>query len=93
MLKTAAEIMGELGGRVRDRRRRLHLTQAEAAARAGVAYGTWRRLETRGRASMEDFVRAAIALRAEDDLDALFAPPAAASLDELLQAETGGRRR
>lgn len=62
-------------------------TQADAAARAGVAYRTWRRLESDGKASIEDLVRAAIALRCERDLGVLFPEPAATSMDALLQQQ------
>ena len=58
--------------------------QLEAAQRAGVAYRTWRRLETEGQASVEDMVKAAVALRCEEGLSALFPLPAASSLDALL---------
>lgn len=52
-------------------------------------------MEGRGQASMEDMVRAAIALRCDEDLAALFPEPAASSMDELLarQRLAAGRRR
>jgi transcriptional regulator with XRE-family HTH domain len=62
----------------------LNLTQAEAAEKSGVAYRTWRRMEKEGRASIEDLIRAAIALRCEQGLSTLFPEPAASSMDELL---------
>lgn len=60
------------------------LTQADAAAKAGVAYRTWRRMEKDGSASIEDLIRAAIALRCEQGLGTLFPEPVASSMDELL---------
>lgn len=87
MISTAPELMEMIGDAVRTRRTAMGLTQADAAARAGVAYRTWRRLESGGRASIEDLVRAAIALRAEAGLEALFPAPAAANLDELLKQQ------
>ena len=69
------------------------MTQQEAAARAGVAYRTWRRLEGSGAASIEDLVKAAFALRCEDQIDQLFPPVAAASLDALLEAQKQQRRK
>lgn len=62
--------------------------QREAAQRAGVAYRTRRRLETEGRASLDDLVKASVALRCEDALDTLFPLPAASSLDALLAQQT-----
>lgn len=87
--------LSKIGHRIRQRRLALNLTQQTAAAKAGVAYRTWRRLEGRGQASIEDMVRAAIALRCDEDLAALFPEPAAISMDELLarQRRAAGTRR
>jgi transcriptional regulator with XRE-family HTH domain len=79
-----ADSLARLGGQIRTRRLAMGLTQADAAGRAGVAYRTWRRMEKDGSASIEDLVRAAIALRCEQGLAALFPEPAASSMDELL---------
>ncbi|WP_369062362.1 helix-turn-helix transcriptional regulator [Caulobacter sp. 73W] len=87
MLKTPVELMEELGRRIAFRRKSLGLTQQAAAERSGVSYRTWRRLEVSGQASLSDVVKACIALRCEEGLDALFPPPAATSLDELLNQQ------
>ena len=63
------------------------------AQRAGVAYRTWRRLETEGRASLEDMVKAAVALRCEDALQVLFPLPVASDLDALLAQQAAAARR
>jgi transcriptional regulator with XRE-family HTH domain len=89
MLKTSAELVQELAGRVKVRRLAMGLPQQEAAQRSGIAYRTWRRLETEGKASIEDLIKAAIALRCEEALTALFPEPAAASLDDLLKRQAG----
>ncbi|GGC44613.1 hypothetical protein GCM10011371_35020 [Novosphingobium marinum] len=89
--------LSTLGQRIKARRVALGLTQKAAAERSGVAYRTWRRMEGEGKASIEDLVRAAIALRCEQDLARLFPEPAASSMDELLerqrQAELMRRKR
>ena len=82
-----ADLLTQMGRRIKTRRLALNLTQAEAAAKSGVAYRTWRRMETEGSASIEDLIRAAIALRCEQGLSTLFPEPAAGSMDELLQAQ------
>lgn len=87
MLKTPIELTQALAARVQARRAALGITQAEAARRSGVSYSTWRRMETQGRAAIEDLVRAAIVLRCEQDLAALFPPPVATSMDDLLKAQ------
>jgi transcriptional regulator with XRE-family HTH domain len=91
MILTPIELTASLGQRIRRRRVAMNLTQVEAAARAGVAYRTWRRLEADGKASIEDLVRAATALRCEQGLAGLFPEPAAASMDALLDQQKQGR--
>jgi len=80
-----SEISAEIGQKVKRRRLAMNLTQVDAASRAGVSYRTWRRLETEGKASIDDLVRAAVALRCEQDLFALFPEPVASSMDALLE--------
>ena len=82
-----SEQLSALGQHIRERRLALNLTQQAAAAKAGVAYRTWRRMEGEGKASIEDLVRAAIALRCEQGITNLFPKPAAGSMDELLQQQ------
>lgn len=84
MGSTLDDQMLDLGKRIKARRLALDLTQQAAAAKAGVAYRTWRRMEAEGRASIEDLVRAAIALRCDEGIAALFPEMAATSMDELL---------
>ena len=80
-----------LGQRIKRRRVAIGLTQADVASRAGVSYRTWRRLEAEGKASIDDLVRAALALRCEQDLAALFPEPAATSMDALLHQQQAAR--
>lgn len=93
MLETPSEIAIDLGKRVRACRAALGWTQIGAAERAGISYRTWRRLETEGKASIDDLIRAAIALRCEHTLKALFPPPAAHSMDSLLEMQRGAAKR
>jgi transcriptional regulator with XRE-family HTH domain len=98
MFKTPSELLQELGRRIGARRKALGWTQQAAAERSGVNYRTWRRLEGMGHASIEDLVKAAVALRCEEGLEGLFPAPAATSLDDLLrqqkaQARQAGARR
>lgn len=87
MFDTPTEMAAMLGLRIKRRRLGLGYTQADAADRAGVPYRTWRRLEAAGEASIETLVRAAITLRCEQDLTALFPEPAATSMDALLRQQ------
>ncbi len=84
IMSTLTELLAQTAAQIRNRRLGLGLTQAEAAMRAGVAHRTWRRMEKDGSASIEDLIRASIALRCEQGLAKLFPQPAASSMDELL---------
>jgi len=93
MLKTRAELLQEIGQRISVRRKALGWTQQAAAERSGVNYRTWRRLEGTGQASVEDLVKAAVALRCEEGLEALFPAPVASTLDGLLRQQKRQARR
>ena len=84
MLLTLHDQMANLGKRIKARRLALDLTQQAAAAKAGVAHRTWRRMEAEGTASIEDLVRAAIALRCDEGIVGLFPEMVANSMDDLL---------
>lgn len=86
-LKTPPELLLELGARIRRRRVALGWSQQAAAARSGIPYRTWRRLEAEGKAPIEDLIKAAVALRCENGIEALFPEPAAANMDELLRQQ------
>lgn len=97
MLKTPFELMDGLRRRIASRRRALGWATGRGGARRR-RLGTWRRLECGGQASIEDLVKAAVALPCEDGLETLFPAPAAASLDKLVrqqkaQARLAGTRR
>ena len=95
-MKAASELLDEVAGRIKARRLALGWPQVETARRAGVALRTWQRLESHGHASIEDLVKAAVALRCEEGLAGLFPRQHATSLDELLRREATvrpGRRR
>jgi len=87
MILTINEQRDALGKRIKKRRIGLNFTQQVAAERAGVAYRTWRRMETDGSASIDDLIRAAYALRCEDGIEVLFPEPVARSMDELLEMQ------
>lgn len=93
MHTSIADLLIQTGNQIRVRRLALNLTQADAAAKSGVAYRTWRRMEKAGSASIEDLIRAAIALRCEQGLNTLFPEPAANNMDELLKAQQAAVRR
>ena len=87
MILTLKDQLDALGARIKALRISLNFTQQVAAERAGIAYRTWRRMENEGKASIEDLVRASLALRCEDGVEALFPEPVARNMDELLEMQ------
>ncbi|MGE0742129.1 MAG: helix-turn-helix domain-containing protein [Hyphomonadaceae bacterium] len=87
MLKTAPELLAELGNAIRARRIAQNWSQIEAAKRAGMSKNTWQRLETFGQATTEHLVNAAIALRCEEGLSKLFPAPVAQTMEELMEQQ------
>lgn len=83
----------EVGERARQLRLVRRFRQAELAGRAGVGVATVQRFEKTGTASLANVLRIATALRVDAAFDALFAPPAYASLDEALARPTPAPRR
>jgi len=74
----------DLGERARALRVLRVLRQDELAQRAGVGLMTVRRFEHTGRASMENVLRIATALGADDAFAQLFQAPKFRTLDEAL---------
>ena len=73
-LATAEELCLALGQRLRARRMQRLLTQDELAARAGIAVGTVRKLESSGQSSMDSVMRVVLVLGLADELQSLFVP-------------------
>ena len=74
ILATAEELCQQLGQRLRARRMQRLLTQDELAARAGIAVGTVRKLESSGQSSMDSVMRVVLVLGLADELQGLFVP-------------------
>ena len=85
--------LGALGERARQLRLLRKLRQDELAERAGVGVATIHRFEKTGNASMENVLRIATALHADDAFGALFAPPPYASIDDALARPAATLRR
>ncbi|ASM77872.1 DNA-binding protein [Vitreoscilla filiformis] len=89
-LSTPSEICQQLGQRLRAQRLAQLLSQAELAARAGVALGTLRKLESTGQTFIETLVRVAQTLGLAAPLLELWPPQALQSIAQL--GFSGSRR-
>ena len=92
-LRTPTEIGRALGERARELRLARNWRLATLAERAGVGLATVQRFETTGRITLENLLKLADALGRLHELDGLFLPPPARSLEELERATTRPRPR
>lgn len=91
-LSTPAEVLQELGVRLREQRLAQSLTQRELAQMAGLSLGALRKLESDGQCSLETLVRVAQALGLLEELNDLFVLKRQ-SITQMEQAELAGRRQ
>lgn len=92
-MESYKETLAALGQRARALRVLRELRQSEVAQRAGLAIGTLVRFEQTGRASIENVLRIATVLGADEAFEKLFEPPHYRTLDEALQSPPPLRRR
>ncbi len=90
---TSGEIAQELGRRMRAQRMANSMTQAELSARAGVALGCVKKLESTGRTTMETFVRIAQTLSLAGELETLIVLKPRTSIAAMERAELAIRKR
>jgi transcriptional regulator with XRE-family HTH domain len=69
---TEQEIRVELGKRLHAHRLAQGLSQVELAKRAGIGVSTLKLLESKGRCTLENFVRTAMGLGLADEMHSLF---------------------
>lgn len=91
-LLTPPEVAQAIATRARALRLARGWTQAELAARAGVAVSTLRLFERTGQVALDRLLRIAMALDALRAFGELFAPPPARTLADLERAETPRKR-
>ena len=82
--KSASQIALETADKVRLRRKEQHLTQVQAAQKAGMSFGSYKRFEQTGEIAFDSLIKIAIALGMENDFDSLFAKKQFSSLKELI---------
>ena len=89
-----ADSLRALGARAQQLRLLQNLTQQELATNAGVGLKALRRFESSGMGTLENVVRVAVALGAQDAFSALFEAPRFNTLAEAeAQAAVVTRRR
>ncbi len=87
------DTLSSLGARVQRLRLSRNVTQQELAEKAGVGLKALRRLESAGQGTLENTVRVAVALGAQEPFNVLFELPPYRSLAEAEAQEAVTTRR
>ncbi|WP_277761012.1 helix-turn-helix transcriptional regulator [Pseudomonas sp. A34-9] len=90
-LTTASDIVKRICQRLRTERLALEMTQADVAARAGIATNTVSNLEAGRNVSFDNMVRVAMVLGREKELEGLFLPRLE-TLDDIIRYEKTAKR-
>ena len=82
--KTPNDIAHELVEKIKQRRKKLKISQAQLASKSGVSLGSIKRFESRYEISLNSFIKILIALNLEQDLENLFTQKSYNSIDEVI---------
>ncbi len=84
---TPGEIAKSLAKKIQKHRKNLKLSQAQLAEKSGVSLGSIKRFECKYEISLTSFIKIAIALGLNNDLDNLFTKKSYNSIDEVINGE------
>lgn len=82
--KTPNEIVKNLTEKIKQRRKKLRISQQELAQKSGVSLGSIKRFETKYEISLQSLIKIAIALDLDRDFDNLFSAKTYASINEVI---------
>ena len=83
--KTPNEIAKSLANKIKERRKKLKISQETLAQKSGVSLGSIKRFETKHEISLHALIKIAIALDLDGDFDNLFSTQTYASIDEVIR--------
>ena len=83
--KTPNEIAKSLADKIKEHRKKLKISQEVLAQKSGVSLGSIKRFETKYEISLQSFIKIAIALDLDKDLEKLFTQKTYASIDEIIK--------
>jgi transcriptional regulator with XRE-family HTH domain len=82
--KTPNEIAKSLADKIKVNRKNLRISQEVLAQKSGVSLGSIKRFETKYEISLQSFIKIAIALDLDNDIENLFTQRTYASIDEVI---------
>ena len=85
--KTPNEIAKSLAEKIKQQRKKLKISQENLAQKSGVSLGSIKRFETKYEISLQSFIKIAIALDLDGDIENLFAKKTYTSIDEVIEGK------
>ena len=82
--KIPNEIAKSLAERIKAHRKKLKISQEALAQKSSVSLGSIKRFETKYEISLQSFIKIAIALDLDNDLENLFTQKTYLSIDEVI---------
>jgi len=83
--KTPNEIAKSLANKIKERRKKLKISQENLAQKSGVSLGSIKRFETKHEISLKGLIKIAIALDLDGDFENLFSTQVYTSIDEVIR--------
>ena len=83
--KTPNEIAKSLTERIKQQRKKLKISQEVLAQKSGVSLGSIKRFETKYEISLQSFIKIAIALDLDSDIEKLFTTKTYTSIEEVIR--------
>ena len=83
--KTPNEIAKSLADKIKEHRKKLKISQEMLSQKSGVSLGSIKRFETKYEISLQSFIKIAIALDLDNDLENLFTQKTYTSIDEIIK--------
>ena len=88
--KTPNEIAKSLADKIKEHRKKLKISQAMLSQKSGVSLGSIKRFETKYEISLQSFIKIAIALDLDKDIETLFTQKTYNSINEVINGGVNG---
>ena len=82
--KTPNEIAKSLANKIKEHRKKLKISQEVLAQKSGVSLGSVKRFETKYEISLQSFIKIAITLSLDGDIENLFTTKTYTSINEII---------
>ena len=88
--KTPNEIAKSLADKIKENRKKLKISQEALAQKSGVSLGSIKRFETKYEIALQSFIKIAIALDLDKDIETLFTQKTYNSINEVINGGVNG---